>query len=385
MNIEKVRIQAEKLYPEFMKALETITGFERGSKNVSGLRQMAEFLKKELEELGCTITIHENETYGPTLVARKKGTGKVKLMFFAHMDTVWEPGTCQIRKFEIRGNSAYGPGVSDCSHGMLGQLFMLKILTALKFNQFGEIILLFNPDEEVGSTSSKQWIKKYAKEADVAICMEGPDHENEFIAARGGSMYFEMRVKGVSAHAGCAPEKGRNAIAELCYKLNMIQQLEIPEAIQCLTKLEGGSGDCSVADNAMAHFRFRVDSFEAMDRVHKAMDKIGKMCFIDGTETELTYLADEEFPPMVKYPQAQEYIELVEETSREMGMPLKAVFCGGASDGAFACQTGTVTLDGLTPISYGWHTPDEHLELQTIVPRLTLLATVVSRISERSR
>ena len=121
------------------------------------------------------ITVYDHEEYGPTVVGRKQGKGKARILMFAHMDTVWPEGTCAQRPLHVEGKFAYGPGVSDCVHGMIGALYSLQALNDTGFEDYGEIIILFNPDEELYSPSSKQWIEKYARISDVAFCMEGPD------------------------------------------------------------------------------------------------------------------------------------------------------------------------------------------------------------------
>ena len=66
---------------------------------VKGLSQTADYLEMRLRELGCDIERYEDDTYGPTLVGRRKGRGKATILLYAHMDTVWPEGTCAKRLF----------------------------------------------------------------------------------------------------------------------------------------------------------------------------------------------------------------------------------------------------------------------------------------------
>jgi len=380
MNIQKVNDKIKTIYPEFLKDLEALTKIDRGSKYISGLNQTVAYLRPRLEGLGCQIELQTNPVFGPNLVARKKGNGTARILMLAHMDTVWPEGTCAKRPFKIENNFAYGPGVGDCCQGVLAQYYVLKSLTELGFKDYGEIILLFNPDEEKGSPFSRNLIKQYAKGIDVTFCMESSDNSDEFISSRAGTLNYQLEVFGKAQHAGTAPEKGRNAIAELIFKLQKIQNLQIGNVIPNLGIIKGGMAVNIVADYAMAEFRFRVDRFDVIPRTQKAVEDIVKQCSIEGTRSILHFDPNKNHPPMDKLPGTEKFVELVKQTSVEMGMPLKEKFCGGASDGCFSTEAGTITLDGLNPTSYLYHTVNEKLDLNTVIPRITLLSAVVEQI-----
>lgn len=378
MNLTKSTV--EMLYPDIMKTVEFLSKVDRGSKSLPGLAVTANYLAGKLREFGCEVTFHPDETYGATVVGRKKGKGKARFLFFAHMDTVWPEGTCEEFSYRVEGHFAYGPGVGDCTHGIVASLYVLKALNEMGFDNYAEIIILFNPDEELTSPSSTKWIQHYAEGVDIAFCMEGPDNENEFIASRAGSAYYEMRVKGVMAHAGVEPEKGRNALQELVFKLNEIQKLQIDDAYFCICWINGGNGDCIVADNAYAMFRYRINSHETVDKINAVLEKINEKPYIEGTETTITYWKEGGFGPLVKNKWVDKFCKLIETTSAEMGCPLKEAYCGGGSD-AVSASLLAPTLDGLTPISYGCHTREERLDLDTIIPRISLLAVLIQQIS----
>jgi glutamate carboxypeptidase len=367
-------------FPDILETIQFLSQVDRGSESLAGLAVTAEYLAGKLESLGCEVTWHPNDAYGATIVGRKKGKGQARFLFFAHMDTIWPDGTCAEFPFRIEGNLAYGPGVSDCTPGIIGSLYALKTLNDLKFDDYGEIILLFNPDEELTSPSSTQWIKHYAQDIDLAFCMEGPDNPDEFISSRAGSAYYEMRVKGLMAHAGVEPEKGRNALEELVFKLNRIQQRQIDDAYFCLCWINGGSGDCIVADNAYAMFRYRIRRFETIDKIAAMLAEVNATSFIEGTTTTITYWKDGGFGPLVKKPWVEKFCKLVEKTSADMNFPLKEGYSGGGDD-AVSASLFAPTLDGLAPVSRGCHTRDERLELDSIIPRTALLATLIQQIS----
>jgi glutamate carboxypeptidase len=63
-----------------------------------------------------------------------------------------------------------------------------------------------------------------------------------------------------------------------------------------------------------------------------------------------------------------------------LGFDLRDAATGGASDGNTTSGLGVPTLDGLGPIGGLDHAPGEYVELDSIVPRTTLLAGLIASI-----
>ena len=55
---------------------------------------------------------------------------------------------------------------------------------------------------------------------------------------------------------------------------------------------------------------------------------------------------------------------------------------GGASDANTTAGMGVPTLDGLGPVGGGAHGLDEWLDVDSIVPRVSLLAALIARAGE---
>lgn len=372
----------EAMYPEVIDMLEEITGIERGTKNLAGIRKMAAYMKNRMEQLGCEVTQCDDLEYGPTLVCRKKGKGKLRAMFYAHMDTVWPEGSTKELPFRIEGEYAYGAGVSDCSQGLVGSVFMLKTLNMIGFDQYDELIFVFNPDEELTSISSTKWLNKISSEEniDIAICMEGPDKEGTFTSARAGSVYYEINIQGKMAHAGVNPEEGANALEELTYKMNEILAQKFPDVYLVVCWMRGGNGDCCVADNAYAMLRYRIKSWDIVPRIDEFLKQVEKKNYIHGTSTKIEFWPQGGFGPMPKLPWLDIFVKAVEETSEEMGYPLKESYSFGGADGA-STVLNCPTLDGLTPLTYGCHSKTERMKLTTVVPRITLLSVLIQKFA----
>jgi glutamate carboxypeptidase len=63
--------------------------------------------------------------------------------------------------------------------------------------------------------------------------------------------------------------------------------------------------------------------------------------------------------------------------AERIGFELRDAATGGASDANTLSGMGVPTLDGLGPVGGADHAPGEYLEVDSIVPRTTLLAALL--------
>jgi glutamate carboxypeptidase len=85
------------------------------------------------------------------------------------------------------------------------------------------------------------------------------------------------------------------------------------------------------------------------------------------------------FPPMEKTEATARLVEVARGLAGEIGFELRDAATGGASDANPVAGLGVPTLDGLGPIGGADHAPGEWLDLDSVVPRMTLLAGLIAR------
>jgi len=86
---------------------------------------------------------------------------------------------------------------------------------------------------------------------------------------------------------------------------------------------------------------------------------------------------------MEKTPATATLAGLAIDLAERLGFPLRDTSTGGASDANTASAAGAPTLDGLGPVGGNAHAPTEYMELDSIVPRTTLLAALLLEVSRR--
>jgi glutamate carboxypeptidase len=83
---------------------------------------------------------------------------------------------------------------------------------------FGRVTFILNPDEEIGSPSSRRDVMEHARGADAVFVLEAARENGAVVTARKGVTNVHLRFEGRAAHAGVEPEKGRSAILEAAHK-----------------------------------------------------------------------------------------------------------------------------------------------------------------------
>jgi glutamate carboxypeptidase len=85
--------------------------------------------------------------------------------------------------------------------------------------------------------------------------------------------------------------------------------------------------------------------------------------------------------PMEKLDRSARLVAHAQALANRLGFAVRDVATGGASDANTTAGLGVPTLDGLGPIGGNDHSPDEYLEIESIVPRTTLLAALLLAVA----
>ena len=85
--------------------------------------------------------------------------------------------------------------------------------------------------------------------------------------------------------------------------------------------------------------------------------------------------------PMEKLERSGRLVEHAQAVARALGFEVGDASTGGASDANTTSGMGIPSLDGLGPIGGNDHSPAEYLDVESIVPRTTLLAGLLLAIA----
>ncbi len=368
----------------FLNDLETFVNIDSGSTYEPGLKKFQGLLIERLKELGAEVeTFPVNKPQaGDNIVATFRGTGKGTILLLAHADTVWAAGTVEKRPFRIDEKRAYGPGVSDEKGGITNGLHALALLKDSGFQDFDRITFVINPDEERSSLESRDLIMKLAKEHKYALSLEPGIPGDAVMNWRKGIGRLTMEVSGRNAHAGIEPEKGRNATVELAHQIVQLSNLSDTKKMTTVnwTLLDKTKTPVNVIpDYAWAQADVRVLYPDEYDRVMKDVERISKQKLIPDAQVKFSLFKGR--PPFAKNDKTEALVAHLQKIyGNELGLTLGVEGSGGGSDANYAAIVGAIAVDGLGIVGGGDHTPDEYIELDSIVPRLYLLTRIIMDI-----
>jgi len=179
---------------------------------------------------------------------------------------------------------------------------------------------------------------------------------------------YRLAVRGVAAHAGADPEKGRSAVLELAHQvvdLDRVNDLAKGTTVN-VGVIRGGTRQNVIAASAEAEIDLRV---RTMDEARRADERIRtRPTFVPGTSVRIEGGLNR--PPMEETPASRRLYDLAKRLAAEEGIALAATGTGGGSDGNFTAALGIPTLDGLGAVGDGAHADTEHILVSAIAPRL---------------
>ncbi len=366
---------------ELLQRLELLVNIDSGSGQTAGINQIMTYLQQWLNAAGFTVTLHDAGAAGRNLVARRKGAGGLRLLLVGHVDTVYQPGSVRAQPFEVRDGLAYGPGVIDMKSGVLMGLYALLALLESGFEAFGELIVVFNNDEEVGSGDSTSLLQALARQADVGLVLEGSRSPEIITHARKGADRYTLEVTGIPAHSGAEPFKGRSAVIELAHKMIAIHNLNtlFPGVTFNVTRISSSELFNIVPDFARCYISVRSFTEQGLDMAAEALEKIAAVCSVPDTSARLLRARGRK--PYQGNAEILRMVEMAKIEGAALGLNIRQESKGGLSDANLLMETGLATLDSLGPTGGGMHDlKREYLRLESIPLRGALLAGLIQRL-----
>lgn len=379
----KVWAAAEQAREGQLELLKQVVNIDSGTGDIEGGRKVAAVLIPRLKALGMTIESVPAEIPGlaENTVATVTGTGKAKILMIGHIDTVFGPGTTAKWPYSVEGDHARGPGVADEKGGVVEGLYALQILHDLGFKDFAQITFLIETSEERGSPGTRALIDRLVRAHDVELNLEPGDAPDVITVWRKGSMTLNIDVKGRAAHAGVAPQDGRNAAVELIHQLEAVEGFpRSGDGLTVnLTTIQAGTRHNIIPEAARAQVNIRARQKADLDRVEAAVKASAKSTQVP--DTTVTVSRENSFPPLANNPATDALAVRAQAIYAGLGLKLATGGNGGASQSALAYEAGTPALDGLGPVGGGFHSEKEYMDLKSVTPRLYLLTKLIMDLS----
>ena len=380
LELPRVTQRLEAHLPAYLRDLEQLVNIDSGTFDKLGVDRVSQILRARYEAMGAQIEVHSQTGYGDHFTASLKRSGAGRVLLIGHTDTVYATGTTASRPFRIEGTRAYGPGVADMKGGDLCIVYALESLLVLGWNDFGRVTVVHNSDEELGSPSSQDLIRAEASRVDAVLVLESGRENGNIVSARKGIVSGQLRVTGRAAHAGVNHDRGRSAALELAHLVVALEGLNgtVRGATLNVGRIEGGERVNVVPDQAFCRFELRAFERESLHRLMSLVEDVTQRRTVPDTQVELEMQIEHD--PMHRSPDSERLVTLAKSLARELGFEVSDTATGGASDGNTAASVGKPVLDGLGPVGGASHSPAEYVDIESIVPRTSLLAGLIASV-----
>ena len=358
--------------------LTVLVNYETPTRSKPDVDKLGQYMHGQFEALGASsITPFPQTEAGDILLAKwHEDAPGLPILFLIHIDTVWPLGTLAERPVTIDDEGRlFGPGAVDMKAGITIVLTALRGLTALGQMPQRPIWVLMTTDEEVGSIHSQKIIIQTAKQCGLVLVMEPATPEEALKTARKGVANYHITVEGRASHAGNAPEQGINAIVEMAQQivaLNAMNDLKHGTSVSVNT-IQGG-----IATNVIpAHAEVMVDVRTLTVRAFEAVNEqiTGLTPHVPGAKVhvDLHHVRG----PMERNAQMAAAFEQAQAIGKALGLTIREDSVGGGSDGNLTAYEGIMTLDGLGPQGDGLHALHEHVIINSLPRRATLIAGIL--------
>jgi glutamate carboxypeptidase len=267
----------------------------------------------------------------------------------------------------------------DMKGGLVLNAFVLAA-----FKRFGgapaPLAGLITSDEEIASPSSRPVIERVARQARCVFNSEPGRPSGNVVTGRKGGVFLVFEVTGKAAHSGANFEKGISAIGELAHKVVAMHGLtDLSRGITVNVGIvKGGQSVNTSAPHAEGQIDLRYVKPEDRVRALAALREIVSKSYVPGTTAKLEIRG--EFLPLTSTPEAEELFATYQGAAAAAGLTVGGEFTGGCADSGFTAAVGCPTLCGTGPVGANAHTPEEFLEVATLVPRAQAMALAIMRL-----
>jgi glutamate carboxypeptidase len=365
---------------EMHALLAVLVDIDSGTGQAEGVAAVGRHLRHVLDRHGIASAPIDGGAFGPGFRAGPP-VDEARVLLMGHMDTVFPDGEARRRPFSVRGDRAYGPGVADMKGGLVMNVFVAAALRACG-GAARPVALLCTADEEIGSPHFRPIIAAEARHCAFAFNAEPGRASGNLVTRRRGGTFMRLRVRGKAAHSGANFRDGISAIGELAHKIVALHALtDLDAGVTCnVGVVSGGQTVNTVAPDAEALIDLRFDTGSTGAEALQRIRAIAEQSFIQGASAELAVTGS--FLPLEPTPATQDLLALYQASARDVGFPVEGEATGGCADSGFAAAAGAVTLCGTGPVGGKAHTPDEYIELSSLLQRAQALALTILRLPQ---
>ena len=360
------------------RLVETFTALIRINSPSFGEREIGEFLRRRLENVGCTVEFQEYER-SFNLIGFKKGTTPdiPPLLLSGHMDTI-EPTegiAFSVDNEAIRSTGNTVLGADDKS--ALAQIIEALTVINEKDLSRGDLEIVFTSAEETGLFGARNLDFNRLKSRHALILDSSGSVGNIVIAAPTHYTY-EMKITGRAAHAGIEPEKGISAIRAASKIISKVPDGRInAETTANIGVIKGGTATNVVPKEVVIKGEVRGHDNMVLEGTKKTILDTAKMIAEkEGVRLEITG-QDEYHAFMID--ESEPFLRFIDGVYKGCGIEPVHAITGGGSDANIFNHRGIIAIN----ISTGMqkvHSTEEHIYIKDLFNGSLVVLSVITSL-----
>ena len=303
--------------------------------------------------------------------------GQPGILIAGHMDTVHPVGTLDVLPFRREGAKCWGPGIQDMKGGNYMSLEAIRQLAKAGIETPLPLTVLFTPDEEIGTPSTRELIEATAKTQKFVLVPEPARPDGGVAWGRYAIARFNLETRGVPIHAGVDPRLGRSAVREMAKR---ILEIEAMTTDSCTFSV-----GCVQAEQLHVNCVPSGCTAQALTMAKRQADLdagVEKMLALNAPDADVAFHVTRGVTRPVWEPSEADkaLFEHAKSLAADLGFEITAQMAGGGSDGNFTGAMGIPTLDSLGVRGAGLHTLNEHIEVESLAGRGRLMAALLATL-----
>lgn len=348
--------------------------------DAAAVNRMMDLVQHELAALGAITEripgrMGLGDSVRATIPHPRAGEGGILLL--GHMDTVHPVGTLAKLPFRREGDVCYGPGLMDMKGGNYVYLDALRKLLVAGIETPLPVTVLFTPDEEIGTPSTRELIETEARRHEYILVPEPARPDGGAVIGRYAIARFDLQARGTPSHAGWQLAKGRSAIAKMARTVERIESMTTEDCTFSVGVFHAGQWVNCVSSVCDAEVLTMAKTQALLD------EGVERMLALNEPEAEVVMEVRRGVTRPVwepDQPGTMAMLSLAQEIAGEIGFEISGASAGGGSDGNFTGALGLPTLDSIGVRGADLHTLNEHIEVDSLVERARLAAGLYCRL-----
>ncbi len=368
---------------EMEGALSALVNVNSFTDNKEGGNRVGDMLREVFAIEGLSAKVVPSTQYANHLVFSSVGRADAKPVgLIGHLDTVFPPGAFE--GYRVDGDLRRGPGVLDMKGGLVVVAWALKALAQTGgLSKLPPVKVIIVSDEEVGSFEGAPIIRTELAGAQAALVFESGRANDAIVTSRKGTGNLDVTAKGKAAHAGNNHQDGANAVWALARFIDKAQGFtDYKRGVTVnVGKITGGQGKNTVPDHATAELDLRFVTRADAEWLVKALFDAAAEAGASVPGTSLTCVGGANRLPMERTDANLKLFEAYAQHAVKFGLAAgESPRVGGGSDACTTSAMGIASIDALGPRGKGFHTKDEHIEVNTLIPRAQALASLLASL-----